>query len=314
MGLFSKPRLGKLRVVVAYTTRLNFSMTVTIRELKLQEPITFEGKVFEVPAGTYTVSLKGLMNDPAYEGGYHHVYKGVYGSFERRQTVKVAADDETTCTFELPAELLPVTVRVVSGEVPIVGAEVLIREVDPNFKVTRKGEGAQFFLAPGTYTVVVTHGSALMKEALHVSEQETEFTLDISQQMALRAGLVVVRFRDGSMVKGVTEDFAPGKSEFSVIQQNQDRVPIRSFEGVKAVFFVKTLDGNRLYEEHKDFAVANQFGRKTVVFFHDKEEMSGYTLIGHTNQPEFFLFPVDRQSNNAKVLVIKESVVDIRFG
>jgi hypothetical protein len=161
---------------------------------------------------------------------------------------------------------------------------------------------------------VVTHGSALMKEAIHVSEKETEFTLDIFQQMALRAGLVVVRYRDGGMVKGVTEDFAPGRSEFSVIQQNRGRVTIRNFEGVKAVFFVKTLDGNRLYEEHRDFAVANQFGRKTIVIFHDKEEMSGYTLIGHTDQPVFFLFPVDRQSNNAKVLIIKDAVADIRFG
>ncbi|HSB81091.1 MAG TPA: hypothetical protein VLM91_20110 [Candidatus Methylomirabilis sp.] len=313
MGVFSKSRMGKLRVVVEYTTRYNFSLTVRIRELKLQEPITFEGKVFEVPAGTYTVALKGLMHDPSYGGDYHHVYKGVYGSFERSQRILVNADTETTCTFELPGETFPVAIRVVSGELPVVGAEVLIREVDPNSKMTREGEGAQFFLTPGTYTVVVTHGSALMKEAIHVSEQETEFTLDISRQMAIRASRVVVRYQDGRMVKGVTEDFAPGKSEFSVIQHHGKRVTIRNFEGVKAVFFVKSLDGNRLYAEQKDFAIANQFGQKTIVVFRDKEEISGYTLIGHADQPAFFLFPVDRQSNNLKVLVIRDSVVEIRF-
>lgn len=313
MGLFSRSRMGKLHVVVEYTTRLNFSLTVTIRELKLQQPITFEGKVFEVPAGTYTVSLKGLMHDPSYAGGYHKVYKGVYGSFERSQRIQVNADTETTCTFELPAETFPVAIRVVSGGLPIVGAEVLIREVDPNFRMTRKDEGAQFFLTPGAYTVVVTHGDALMKEAIHVSEVETEFTLDLSRQIAVRANLVVVRYLDGRLVKGVTEDFAPGKSEFSVIQQHGKRVTIRGFEGVKAVFFVKSLDGNRLYAEQKDFANANQFGQKTIVVFRDKEEMSGYTLIGHADQPEFFLYPVDPKSNNLKVLVIRDSVVEIRF-
>lgn len=312
--LKTKKRLGKLQVIVEYATRYNFSMTVTIRELKLSEPITYEGKIFDVPVGAYTVALKGLMSDPGYQGGYHSVYKGVYGSFERQQKVEIREDQVTPCVFELPAELLPVSIHVVSEDVPVVGAEVLIRDVDPNFRPTRKTEGAQFFLSPGTYQVVVTSGNALMKEVIHVSEKETKFIMDISQQMALRAGLVVVRYLDGSMVKGMTEDFAPGGSSFTVIQHDKHKVPIQSFEGVKAVFFVKNLEGNRLYDEHRDFALANQFGRKTVVFFRDKEEMCGYTLIGQTDQPQFFLFPVDPKSNNAKVYVIKDSVVDVKFG
>lgn len=312
--LKTKKRLGKLQVIVEYTTRYNFSMTVTIRELKLSEPITYEGKSFDVPVGTYTVALKGLMSDPGYQGDYHSVYKGVYGSFERQQKIEVREGLVTPCVFELPSELLPVSIHVVSGDVPIVGAEVLIREVDPNFRVSRKNEGTQFFLGPGTYQVVVTSGNVLMKEAIHVTEKDTKFIVDISQQMVKKAGLVVVRYLDGSMVKGVTEDFIPGGESFTVIQHDEHKVPIQSFEGVKAVFFVKNLEGNRMYDEHKDFALANQFGRKTVVFFCDKEEMCGYTLIGHTDQPQFFLFPVDPKSNNAKVYVIKESVVDIKFG
>lgn len=205
------------------------------------------------------------------------MYKGVYGLFERSQRIQVNADTETTCTFESPGETFPVVIRVVSGELPVVGAEVLIREVDPNFRMTRKDEGAQFFLTPGTYTVVVTHASALMKEAIHVSEEETEFTLDISRQMAIRANRVVVRYQDRRTVNGVTEDFAPGKSEFSVIQQHGKRVTIRGFEGVKAVFFVKSLDGNRFYAEQKDFAIANQFGQKTIVVFRDREKRSAAT-------------------------------------
>jgi len=314
MLLFPKKRMGKLTVQVVYSTQKNFSMTVTIRELKPTEPITFEGKTFEVPAGTYTLALKGLMHDPSYGGSYHAVYKGVYGWFERRQQVEVQPDQDTTCTFVLPKGELLVKIQVVSAGTPIVGAEVLIRDADPNFRATRKNEGAVFFLEPGTYVVVVSHGNALMKEVIHVSERETEFVMDISKQMVLRPSLLVVRYWDGRMVKGVTDAFAPGISRFTVTQENGEPVLIEGFAGVKAIFFVRSLDGDRLYDEQKDFAVASQFGRKTVVVFSDKEEMWGYALPGHTDHPQFFLFPVDPMSNNAKVYVVRDGVAEIRFG
>lgn len=314
MALFgSRRRLGKLQVIVEYTTEHNFSMTVTIRELKLSEPITYEGKLFDVPVGSYTVALKGLMNDPGYQGGYHGVYKGVYGSFERQATVEVREDQVTPCVFELPGDLLPVTIHVVSGDLPLVGAEVLIQDADRNFRPTRKAEGARFFLSPGTYQVVVTQGNALMKEVIHVSEQEINFVMDLSQQMVRRPSLVVVRYRDGRVVKGTTEDFAPGTARFTVAQENDDRVPIVDFEEIKAVFFVKSLEGNRLYGEQKDFAIARQFGRRTVMTLADGEELAGYTLPGHVDQPQFFLFPVDPESNNAKVYVVRAAVAEIRF-
>jgi hypothetical protein len=311
MALFGKKPTGRLKVEVDYTTRHNFSLTVAIRELKLSEPITFAGKTFEVPAGSYTVALKGLMHDASHEGSFHSVYRGVYGTFERSQKVDVVAGKLATCHFELPKDKIPVMINVVSGDVPIVGASVLIKSVDPNSRVTRK-EGVQFQLEEGTYQVVVSHGNILMTEAIHVTDQETEFFMDISQQMAIRTGLVVVRYRDGKMVKGTTDDFAPGVERFTVEQHNGQRVPIDGYGGMKAVFFVKTLDGNRLYDERKDFAISNQFGRKTVVSFYDKEEIAGYTMPGHTTQPQFFLFPVDPKSNNAKVYVVKEATTSIR--
>ncbi len=312
MALFAKKRMGRLVVRVAYSTRRNFSMTVTIRELKVSEIITFEGRAFDVPAGTYTVALRGLMSDPGYAGSYHPAYKDVYGSFEWHQRVEVRPNQEATCTFQLP-ELLPVTIRVVADEVVLTGAEVLIKEVDPNFRVTRDQLGALFYLEPGTYVVVVSHGTAFMKEVIHVTTRETEFVMDISQQVVLRPHLVVIRYRDGRLVKGVTEDFVPGTARFTVVREGSRRVPIEGFGEIKAVFFVKTLEGERLYQEQKDFGIARQFGRQTVVVFADKEELFGYTLPGHTAHPQFFLFPVDPKSNNAKVYVVREAVAEIRF-
>jgi uncharacterized protein DUF6982 len=312
--VFPKKRMGKLTVRVDYSTHVNFSMTLTIRELKLMEPITFEGKTFDVPVGTYTLALKGLMHDPCYGGSYHAVYKGVYGWFERRQRVDVQPDQDSLCTFVLPKDELLVRVRVFSAGAPVVGAEVLIRDTDPNFRPTRPKEGAVFFLVPGTYGVVVSHGNVLMKEVIHVSQQATEFVMDISRQMALRPSLVVVRYWDGRLVKGVTGAFAPGVSRFTVRQEDGEEVLIEGFAGVKAIFFVRSLDGDRFYDEQKDFALASQFGRKTVVVFSDREEIWGYTLPGHTNHPHFFLFPADPLSNNAKVYVVRDGVAEIRFG
>jgi hypothetical protein len=314
MLLFPKRHMGKLTVRVDYSTQQNFSMTLTVRELKLTEPITFEGKTLEIPAGTYTVALKGLMHDASYAGSYHAVYRGVYGWFERRQQVDVQPGQDTLCTFVLPKNELLVKIQVASGGALIVGAEVLIRETDPNFRATRKKQGAVFFLKPGSHVVVVSCGNALMKEVIHVSERDTEFVMDISKQMVLRPSLAVVRYWDGRMVKGVTETFAPGVSGFTVALENDQQVFIEGFAGVKAIFFVRSLEGDRLYEEQKDFSVASQFGRKTVVVFSDKEEMWGYTLPGHTDHPQFFLFPVDPMSNNAKVYVVRDGAAEIRFG
>lgn len=87
-----------------------------------------------------------------------------------------------------------------------------------------------------------------------------------------------------------------------------------SLEDLKAVFFVKSYEGNREYDERKDFAVASQFGRKTIVQFFDKEELWGYTLPGHTDREAFFLFPVDPDTNNTKVYVVKSALAEIRSG
>ncbi len=312
MALFGKRAMGKLVVRMSYSPRYNFSMTLAIRELRISEPITFEGKTFEVPPGTYTLSLKGLMGDPEYRGGFGSGFRTAYGSFDRRLTVEVAPDQETICTFDLPKESLPVIIQVLWNREPLVGAEVMVPEADPNFRVIKEPAGIEFALPAGTYQVVV-HRSAFLKDVIHVSEEETHFVLDLSRQTVVRTSRVVVRYLDGRMIKGTTNDFTPGADRFTVLTEKGEAVRVEGFAGMKAVLFVKTLEGDRLHQEEKDFAIASQFGRRTVVVFKDKEEMPGYTLPGQTEQPQFFLFPVDPKSNNAKVYVIREATTEIRF-
>jgi len=49
------------------------------------------------------------------------------------------------------------------------------------------------------------------------------------------------------------------------------------------------------------------------VIFNDREELRGYTLPGHTEHAWFFLFPVDPESNNAKVYVLREATKEIGY-
>jgi hypothetical protein len=269
--------------------------------------------VFDVPPGKYTVVLKGLLGDPTYTGSYDSGFRGGYGTFERQQIVDVGPGRLTPCAFDLPGEVYPVTIQVVSGGKSVPSAEVLIREVDPNFRPTRGEEGVLFYLEPGTYTVVVAQGNVLVKDMIHVSERETAFAVDISRQVSVRPSPVVVRYQDGSRLKGITEDFMVGEPRFTVQQETGERVSVDDFSAIKAIFFVKSLVGNSQYDEQKDFSIASQFGRKTVVVFNDGEELRGYTLPGHTAHPWFFLFPVDPESNNAKVYVLREATKEIRY-
>jgi hypothetical protein len=303
----SRPK-GKLTVRVEYTTAINFSLQIAIPELKITQPIALnENASLDLAPGRYTVVLKGLMGDPSYRGDYS-AFSTAYGSFERRQPVEVRAGEETVCVLELPRPALPVTVHVLAHGNPVFGAEVLIREADANFRVTRPPEGARFDLEEGCYPVVVNYRGQLLKDVIQVHEGQTRFVVDLSRQVVLGPAKVVVRYLDGRMVKGKTEDFTPGKDEFTVVSPYGDRTVVGGTEGMKAVLFVKLLEGNRSYKAQQDFAIASQFGRRTIVQFKDGEEMRGYVLPGHTDEENFFLFPVDPKSNNAKVYVIREAV------
>lgn len=309
--LFRARPKGKLTVRVEYTTAINFSLQIAIPELKISQAIALnESASLDLAPGRYTVVLKGLLGDPSYRGEYS-AFATAYGSFERRQPIEIRAGEETLCILELPRPALPVTVHVLSDGNPVFGAEVLIREADANFRVTRPPEGARFDLEEGSYPVVVNYQGQLLKDVIQVSERQTRFVVDLSRQVVLGPAKVVVRYLDGRMIKGETEDFTPGVEEFTVVSPYGDRTVVRGTEGMKAVLFVKLLEGNRSYKSQQDFAIASQFGRRTIVQFKDGEEMRGYALPGHTDEPNFFLFPVDPKSNNAKVYVIREAVTFI---
>lgn len=122
---------------------------------------------------------------------------------------------------------------------------------------------------------------------------------------------VVVRFRDGRMVKGYTHDFHPTRETFHVTEllDNGSVVEV-NISLLKAIFFVKTFEGNKFHQSAHENAleILNSIhGLKMKVAFSDGEVMFG-TTHGYTSERKgFFIFPADKEDNNERVFVIRES-------
>ena len=128
---------------------------------------------------------------------------------------------------------------------------------------------------------------------------------------------VIMRYTDGRLIKGYTNDFSPNKTQFHVRSIDSSPtdmgVEVR-IRDLKAVFFVKDFAGNPEYHEKKDFSGSQQaVGRKMEVTFKDGEVMVGSTMGHDPKRPGFFLTPADPQGNALRVFVIAAAVSRTRF-
>jgi hypothetical protein len=128
---------------------------------------------------------------------------------------------------------------------------------------------------------------------------------------------VIMRYANGKLIKGYTNDFFPDKPLFhvrSIESQPTDKGEEVSIKELKAVFFVKDFVGNAAYNEIKYFAEGQQHsGRKVEVTFTDGEVLVGSTLGYDPSRPGFFVTPMDPKSNNLRVFVIAAAVRNFRF-
>ncbi|UCG30389.1 MAG: hypothetical protein JSV53_00510 [candidate division WOR-3 bacterium] len=131
---------------------------------------------------------------------------------------------------------------------------------------------------------------------------------------------IVVHFKDGRLLKGYTHDFNPVKDSFHInseLAQDKGKITEVFCPNLKAIFFVKTLEGNANYKEKKRFDevdTTNLRGIKIKIEFNDGEVMCGISLGYSKNRKGFFIIPVDPQSNNERVYVIASSVRGVKLG
>ncbi len=117
------------------------------------------------------------------------------------------------------------------------------------------------------------------------------------------------------MAKGYTYDFNPNKEIFHVtLAQNKSEIVAVSTSQVKAVFFVKTFEGNKNHPGPAHFSMEtfrNSPGLKVKVTFFDDEIMYGSTHAYSTQRKGFFISPANKEINNDRVFVNRDSTVSI---
>jgi len=127
-------------------------------------------------------------------------------------------------------------------------------------------------------------------------------------------GRVVVRYVDGRVLKGYA-DFDPERPSLLLMPLDDadgEGVEI-AVADLKAVFFVRSFDGDRGHDESKDLYQSRPPGtRKVSVHFRDGEE-----LVGHTRQLDryragLFFTPLDPHSNNVRVFAVFDALWGVR--
>jgi hypothetical protein len=123
---------------------------------------------------------------------------------------------------------------------------------------------------------------------------------------------VVVHFQGGRILKGTSHDFAPARDSFHLTEEEGGQVLEVVVERLKAVFFVRSFEGDAARNDDPA-AKRSGFGKRIRVRFRDGEEIIGYTSGFTANRPAFFLFPADEESNNEKVFVVVSATTAIDF-
>ena len=126
---------------------------------------------------------------------------------------------------------------------------------------------------------------------------------------------VVARFADGRILKGTTQDFAPHKPMFHLAVHGKPtaralEVPVSA---LKALFFVRTYEGDPKHIEDRDLDKAKGQGRKIIVTFADGEVLRGFTTGYSKDKQGFFVIPVDSKTNNSRVYAVTASVRKVEW-
>lgn len=136
---------------------------------------------------------------------------------------------------------------------------------------------------------------------------------------------VVARGRSGGMVKGFLESITDlekfkhtslKSDEISVCPADSSPTSVLKIDSLKAVFFVKSFDGNPEYREAQYFTEAPVYqGIWVRVRFFDNEVLEGIMQNGIRPfvEPGLLLTLPDPKSNNEAAYVIKSSLSELQI-
>jgi len=132
------------------------------------------------------------------------------------------------------------------------------------------------------------------------------------------ANKIVVKYKNGKIVKGWSTDFGPNKEIFHLHpleEYGKDVLGIKT-SSIKAVFFVKDYKGNKDYKKARtfdNFPKGIPTERKIVIIFKDGENFYGTTHSYNPERKGFYVYPIDPKDNNERVFVINPAVNSVKF-
>jgi hypothetical protein len=127
-------------------------------------------------------------------------------------------------------------------------------------------------------------------------------------------GKLVARYVDGRILKGYAGDFDPDQPRFrlALAQSASDEAAEIQLSDLKAVFFVRSFEGDPAYAESRDLYQARPPGtRKIRVEFADGEVVVGYTTTRDSRRFGLFFSPLDPKSNNLRVFAVTVAVARV---
>jgi hypothetical protein len=138
---------------------------------------------------------------------------------------------------------------------------------------------------------------------------------------AMERQRAVLRFLDARVVKGYLQSFSPTDTTVEVDEDGTSRTVQAAVSELKAIFFVKTFEGDSAYAEKKSFRGKPFRGKKAYVRFKDGESMIGYIeggtawergfFLDGKKGTGFFLLPTDEDCNNIRTFVVTSAIDDV---
>lgn len=126
--------------------------------------------------------------------------------------------------------------------------------------------------------------------------------------------LVVARYLDGRIVKGLTTDFHPGSDSFHINDGSEVPPERVTTDRLKAVYFVRSLEGNTEYRDHREFPETRAVRTKLWLEFDDGERMAAWPVSAALGRRGFYVLPTDIDSNLERVYVFRKGLTQLLHG
>lgn len=130
----------------------------------------------------------------------------------------------------------------------------------------------------------------------------------------LKKEAVVLRYLNGDMEKCFIKPYISFSVKVIQVIKEDGTVRTIPIKDLKAIFFVREFDG----KGHKAGSWIDEdpeglkVGKKVVVTFKDGEKIKGKVLGDFEKGEGFYLYPIEKNTNNLKIFIVRSSILEIK--